>query len=72
MSHAQIHLSPSEQYIRGEITLDQATSAEVAAMDAERRETPFRIVNVAIRLFIVLIALPLMLFSLLSPRRWMA
>jgi hypothetical protein len=72
MTNAQIPLSPSERYIRGEITLDQATRAELVAMDVERRETPFRVLNVLIRLVILIVALPLMIVSLLSPRRWMA
>lgn len=71
-NEATIHLTPSERYFRGEITLDEATKAELVAMDTQRRETRFPAVNVAIRLVILIVALPLMLLSLLSPKRWMA
>lgn len=65
-----VHLTPAEQYFRGEISLDQATASEVAKMREERRETPFGPLNVAIRLVILIVAIPLLIIGLFNPRRW--
>lgn len=65
-----IHLTPTERYFRGEISLDEATRGEIAKMSEERLETRFGPVNVAIRLIVVVIALPFLILSLLNPRRY--
>jgi hypothetical protein len=67
---SKVHLTPAERYFRGEISLDQATKSEVAKMREERRETPFGPLNVAIRLVVLIVAIPLLLIGLFNPRRW--
>jgi hypothetical protein len=65
-----VHLTPAERYFRNEISLDEATRAEIRQMREERAETRFGTLNVLIRVFVVLIALPIMLVSFFNPRRW--
>jgi hypothetical protein len=65
-----VHLTPAERYFRGEMSLDEATQAEVRKMREERAETRFGSVNFIIRLSVVLIALPVMIISFFNPRRW--
>ena len=65
-----VHLTPTERYFRGEISLDEAAFAEVKEMAVERRETPFPAANFAIQLVMLVVALPVFLLSLVSPRRW--
>ena len=65
-----VHLTPAERYFRNEISLDEATRAEILQMRKERAETRFGALNVLIRLFVIVIALPLMFISLFNPRRW--
>jgi hypothetical protein len=65
-----VHLTPAERYFRGELTLDEATSAEVVKMREERRETRFGAANMAIRVLTLVIAIPLLIISLFNPRRW--
>lgn len=65
-----VHLTPAERYFRGEITLDDATLAEMRMMREERAETRFGALNVVIRVFVILIALPVMIVSFFNPRRW--